>query len=327
MFTIVEFVTKPDDNHRAERVARGQLIKRVCGANAFPEVQELARGARFPNEGMWLGSPSRKLVRASSFRKKLLKFAKEKLASQPSFNRATRRKYGTLKQIYELAKTSNTGWGTKREDWQGIPISDEILKSRMFERFVRGECSDREFESSLNKWMSDPEEFSRIVYDYFGAENLMDAYFADHVSKIEAAVDLLAKHNAKARELNAAIILQRKKLSSMGVSAGVARKKLRQYTMPSTVFDDLEQSLERILGRGRARHFRHYCQELSKRPEMFKRSDAFDLMQMCYAYDCDLFRCDKAMADVFKKFEPFDGCLVGRFEELIPRIENKLSGL
>ena len=48
-----------------------------------------------------------------------------------------------------------------------------------------------------------------------------------------------------------------------------------------------------------------------------------DLFQMCYAYDCDLFRCDKDMANTFRKFEPFQGKLVGRFVEL----PNRIGGL
>lgn len=325
MFTIVEFVTKPDEKHRAERVARGELIKHVCGSNAFPDLQELARGARFPNGGMWIGSPSRKLVNASSFRRQLARVAKEELSNLPVLNRAARRKYGTIKQIYELANKLNTGWGRNRADWQGIPISNELLKSRLFERFVKGQCTDREFESSLNGWMSDPGEFSRIFYDYYGSENLMDAYFADHVSKIQGAVELLEKHNEMVAEHNAAVLLLRKELQALGMPAGKARQRLKRYELPATVFESIEVSLERVLGLGRARHFKHYCVELAKRPEMFKRSDVFDLMQMCYAYECDLFRCDKAMADVFKKFDPFSGRLVSRFEQLIHLIENRLS--
>ena len=46
-----------------------------------------------------------------------------------------------------------------------------------------------------------------------------------------------------------------------------------------------------------------------------------DLIQMCYAYDCDLFRCDKSMANTFRNFEPFQGKLVDRFSELPKRID------
>jgi hypothetical protein len=46
-----------------------------------------------------------------------------------------------------------------------------------------------------------------------------------------------------------------------------------------------------------------------------------DLMQFCYAYDVDLFRCDKAMAHIFRDYEPFRGKLVSSFFQLPEKIQ------
>ena len=50
-----------------------------------------------------------------------------------------------------------------------------------------------------------------------------------------------------------------------------------------------------------------------------------DLFQMCYAYDCNLYRCDKAMGNMFRDFEPFEGKLVSRFRELPDRVEELVA--
>ena len=49
--TIMEFITKPDAANRRERVRRGQLIKDICGPNAFPYPTAIPKGASFPNDG------------------------------------------------------------------------------------------------------------------------------------------------------------------------------------------------------------------------------------------------------------------------------------
>ena len=42
--TILEFITRPDAANRRERVRRGQLIKDICGPNAFPYPTAIPEG-------------------------------------------------------------------------------------------------------------------------------------------------------------------------------------------------------------------------------------------------------------------------------------------
>ena len=95
---------------------------------------------------------------------------------------------------------------------------------------------------------------------------------------------------------------------------------LDQFSVPEPNPETFDAKLEAVLGEGRVGHFRHYLGRVLKPGYAFKRSDVMDLMQMCYAYDCDLFRCDKAMANTFSDFPPFKGKLVSRFLELPDRI-------
>lgn len=101
----------------------------------------------------------------------------------------------------------------------------------------------------------------------------------------------------------------------------------KQFSLPEPNPEKTTAKLEAVVGKGRAGHFHHYLTRIMNPGYAFKRSDVMDLMQMCYAYECDFFRCDKAMANTFRDFEPFKGKLVRRFADLPNRIEVRLQEL
>ena len=109
------------------------------------------------------------------------------------------------------------------------------------------------------------------------------------------------------------------------IEAGLPRREVRKLTpkLPSleSMNSDIVHELERVFGTGRAGHFAHYLARFMKGQFAFERSDVMDLMQLTYAYDCDLLRCDTKMASVFKDFPPFKGKLVARFSDLPGRIK------
>ena len=123
----------------------------------------------------------------------------------------------------------------------------------------------------------------------------------------------ISKYNSKA-------IIDRKKLVSLGMSKQNARQMTKTQKIPALKLGEKMSELEQHVGKGRAGHVEIYFENSLKRGFKFRRSDIMDLMQLCYAYDCDLFRCDKAMEHNFKNYEPFRNKLVGRFTELPHRI-------
>ncbi|PIW31134.1 MAG: hypothetical protein COW30_00415 [Rhodospirillales bacterium CG15_BIG_FIL_POST_REV_8_21_14_020_66_15] len=321
--TVMEFITKPDVTNRPERVRRGQLIKDICGPNAFPYPSDISKGASFPNGGMWMFSAKEKAVTATKFRQGMHKILQEELAKVEGVNRKQRRELGRRNGMVELIRKINPTWGRKRSDWGDFPVSDELVESRILERFMKGECGDREFEARINDWLSDPAEFSRIVYDYADQPNLIDKWFGGATDEIEQAVITLQNAVNSLQEQNEKMRRDRTILIENGMGKSEARKLTKRLSLPEP--DTFGEKLEAILGKGRAGHFRHYLMQVLKSGHKFKRSDMMDLSQMCYAYDCDLFRCDKAMANTFRDYEPFNGKLVGRFEELPERIESLLE--
>ncbi len=325
--TIMEFITKPDMANRLERVQRGQLIKDLCGPNAFPYITDLAKGANFPNGGRWMFRRDEKVISAKRFRRQMHAMLVEQLAKAEGLNRSQRRQLGRKASMTELIRKNGSTWGRKRSDYAGFPVSDEIVESRILERFMKGQCSDAEFERRMNAWLSDPAEYSRIVYDYADHPNAITEYFGKPTDDIERLAGQIQEVVSSIQEMNAARISTRSTLVEAGIDKREARRLTKQFSLPHPDPSKLTARLESVVGKGRAGHFHHYFLRIMKPGYDFKRSDVMDLIQMCYAYECDLFRCDKAMADTFRDFEPLKDKLVGRFADLPNRISDRLQAL
>ena len=322
--TIVEFITRPTEKFRRERVRRGQLIKDICGPNAFPDLVGLSKGAQFPNNGQWISGRDGQLVKAKWFRRQMEKQFIEAMSEQTGLNRAERRRLKTRSGMRQIIRDHGASWGTKREHYGGVPVSDELIESGVLRRFMSGQCSDAEFEVSINRWFSDPAEFSRIFYDYAGKENLLDLFFGESLKSME---DAFNRMQSALREFDNWEIRNREvraKMLKMGFDRKSASKFTKKLKKPALDSSKLVRKVEQYIGEGNANHIGHYLQKSFRKDYSFKRSDFLDIMQMCYVPQCDLFRCDKAMASLYRDYEPFSGKLVAKFAELPERIETRL---
>lgn len=321
---MLEFITRPTDEFREERVRRGQLVKDICGRNAFPFFSDLKLGARFPNNGVWITGRDGKLMTAKWFRAQMEKKYLETLAEQRGLNRALRRRLKTPSAMRQLLRENTSTWGTKREDFKGLPVSDELIESGVLTRFLKGRCSDAEFEERINRWFSDPTEFSRIAYDYADKPNLLDEFIGPSLNKIEAALLQTQEATRNFDDLGKTIRAQRQKLIETGFDRRTARRITTPVGKPTLDPTDMVRMIEDQIGEGRAGHIGYYMLKASQKNYGFNRSDIMDIVQMCYVPDCDLFRCDEAMADLFRDYEPFAGKLVAKFTDLPALIESRL---
>lgn len=323
LFTILEFITRPDAENREERVRRGALVKSICGPNAFPNISEIVKGATFPNGGQWLFSKDHKIITANQFRRGLHKTFIRELPKYRALNRKQRRQLARKPAMEKWFRNNDSTFGQKRSDYGSIPVSNEIIESRVLERFLKGKCSDAEFEQRMNAWLTDPEEYSRIVYDYSDQPNVLDAHFGEAINAVEATVVASQEILNNVRQTNQTLLAAREKMVDAGSHRSQAKRLTRQFALPIPDFEPITKKLEESFGKGRAGHIGYYLAHLLKSNQKFKRSDVIDLLQLSYAYDCDLFRCDKAMANIFSSFQLFNGKLVGRFHEL-PGLISKL---
>jgi len=323
---MLEFITRPTEKFREERVRRGQLVKNICGPNAFPFFGDIQNGARFPNEGVWIsGWKGGKSITAKWFRKEMQTIFLEELRKHNGLSRVDRRRLKKPQALAQLFRENKMTWGEKREDYKGFPVSDEIVESGILDRFMKGQCSDAEFEDRMNRWLNDPAEYSRIVYDYADMPNMIAEFFGDGIDKFEAAFHQFQDSHQVFECLREGTRGIRQNLIELGVDKSKAKKITKPVKRAIVNPIEIVKKLEQTLGVGRAEHFGHYIAEITKPGYSFKRSDLMDIMQMCNVSECDLFRCDKAMANIFRGFAPFEGKLVGLFTELPQRIEILLA--
>ncbi|WP_147279087.1 hypothetical protein [Paracoccus versutus] len=169
-------------------------------------------------------------------------------------------------------------------------------------------------------------EYSRIIYDYADHPNAIK-FFGATTDKLEAAIDAIQRTVEATQARNSEILEERNRFINAGVDKATARRVTKQISLPQPDLKAFSAKLESVLPPGRTGHFLRYLARVIKPGYQFKRSDLMDLMQLCYAYDCDLFRCDKDMANTMRGYEPFNGKLVSRFSDLPDRINVTLSAL
>ncbi len=199
---MLEFITRPTDEFREERVRRGQLVKDICGWNAFPFYSDMKHGVRFPNDGFWMPSHAENSMSAKWFRNEMEKQFHNAIAEQSGLNRADRRRLKSPSEKRKFFREISLTFGLDREDFKGFPVSDEFIKSGVLSRFMRGQCSDAEFEETINRWLSDPAEFSRIAYDYADKPNLLDEFFGPSLSRLEDSFRELQEFSRRVDEFD-----------------------------------------------------------------------------------------------------------------------------
>lgn len=174
-----------------------------------------------------------KIVSAKSFKRDMHKALKDELAKIEGLNREQRRKFARETSFVDFMRRHNPTWGRKRSDYGNFPVSDEVVESRILERFMKGHCSDSEFEMRINAWLSDPAEFSRIAYDYADRPNMIESAFGKSTDEIERIVKTIQDTVASFKTLNDAQLRTRASLLEAGVNKSEARKLKKKIPSPA----------------------------------------------------------------------------------------------
>lgn len=325
--TMFEFVTKPTPEFYEERRARGALVKKICGKNAFPFITDLPKGLTYPNQGFWIFDPTDPPVKAKDFRNEIRKVFEEMIDKSTNLSdrdKKLRKKWGPAKTLRKMG-LAGTQFSKKIEKLGNILISEEIIKSKILERFVHGKCSDQEFENTMNWWLCDQEEFSTIYYKHANFDNMVKHIFGTSIEAIEKNVGNIVALCESIKKVNEENTRKKAQMIANGMTKREARGKVTRFEIQDFNEKQFIERLEENLGKGRCDHIGHYLNKIAKGAITYKSSDLLDLLQMCYAYDCDMFRCDTAMLGTFNDFEHFSGKLVRKFEDLPTLIKERIA--
>ncbi|KJZ21542.1 hypothetical protein [Tritonibacter mobilis] len=80
------------------------MIKDVCDPNAFPYITDLAKGAKFPNDGRWMFGQDERVVSAKQFKSQMHAMLVDELAKSEGLNRSQRRQLGRKASMTELIR-------------------------------------------------------------------------------------------------------------------------------------------------------------------------------------------------------------------------------
>jgi len=320
---VVEFLTKPAPEWLDERLARARLIKRVCGTNAFPYPTDLSQGRHFPNDGYWMPLSAFQDIYSTSFDSMLAKMAKVELKELP-VNRKARRRFLNKKFLFEFMAKNIPASGFQRAHFGPLPISDDFLRGRYLERYIRGEIDEKALKDALTRSFSDPEEFCRLFYIYKNEEDMAKKMFRSAqatIVNLEKEAEIFACSLSRMRQ-------QRDSARKALRQKGFPEQKVRALTrvkIPSPNNFDLDQKrLAKLFGEERLYHLNLYFRGVLSGKFKPCQSDFGDLFHFFYAYDCDIFRCDLKMKSIMDSCPAFQDKLVARFADLPETIDQRL---
>lgn len=324
-YHITEFITPPGQSKfLQDRQERGQLIKDICGAKAFPFITDIGDGARFPNDGFWIPRRSMPKINIHETMIKTVTRAINSLENKP--NRALRRRLKTMSGLREVIKSTRINLSPEDLEKNGLNTVHAQVLAKYFAQCIRGEISELAVQRKLYSWMNDPSEFAHLWYEFGGRDNALEEFIKkplavfgemiqNYIKTFNEYSEMVSGANSARRDLE-------KDLKEIGISkVEIAKILPSRQEIPKPAEWEVSTKIDTLLS-GRLRHFIHYTNKRFRGIGKFEENDLADLSHMIHAYDSDLFRCDRKMHNIFSDFHPFSGKLVCRLQELPERIEN-----
>ena len=293
---IFEFLQPAAPEYLADRRARAEFMKLLCGSNALPFVTDVIAGTAKIVPGVWL--PASILnSKTASFETQLQQYI---TTNAP--NRATRRRMsnGSVQRRAVAQKFKGNTHERQVRDTQGL--TDEFVAAAPTSRYVKGEISERQYNEALAKMLCDPTYF----FEKWFVEQRRDNPF--RLQTLKAGQDWITNIRAIAET--------REKHRAVRANASKARREffqtLRKSNLPDSVKAQIAQELpplpppltdEQLTLPGIPSSLR-YIECYMKHhisAQAAKINDFGDLMHLFYTPDVDLMRCDRAIYDAVRR--------------------------
>ncbi|MEI9410138.1 hypothetical protein [Mesorhizobium salmacidum] len=315
-----ELFRKYDAKHKPERLRIARFLKAVCQANAFPYLADLKSGAQFPNDGIWMPLSALESFSPKALKDNLWEGIRNGIAKDDRITRKLRRqlksKSGYLDLVRQLPYHE-----LKKSDFPNMPISDEILSGGYIQGYVNGTISANIVSRELTRWLSDPEAFIQIWYEYSEKDNPLENLIDKSYHKLSTAIENFKIQSQKVDEIYKSAkkahsdlhhTLHNSDFPKDFRSSIALPERPRKPKMPKA---DLK--LDEKFGVGRGGHFDHYFNALQNGRIDPAPSDFADLIHLIYLKDVDLIRCDRRMANLMKGCQSIDTTkIVGSLRDL-----------
>lgn len=322
---IFELFRKYDDKHKPERMRIARFLKTVCRSNAFPYLADLRSGATFPNNGIWMPLSALEFFSPKKLKDHLWSGIRTSIDKEDRLSRTLKRKLRSKSGYLDIARELPFR-ELKKSDFANIPVSEDLLLSGHIQGYFRGSVSANILSRELTRWVSDPESFIQLWYEYSGKENplekLVDNLFKNLMTsfenfKIQKQKVEEAYKAAKIAHSNIHRHLHNSDLPKELISSVKLPERPRKPQVP-----DANLRLDDKFGIGRGGHFDHYFNALRDGRISMAPSDFIDLVHLVYLKDVDLMRCDRRMANLMRNCPSIDSTkIVGSLRDLPAAIQ------
>ena len=328
---VFELLQRADPEHRANRLSRARLLSELCGLNAFPYPTDLGEGHRFSKEGLWQPRITLEDHEIEVVVDHFIRTVQQDPEATAHVRRiVTRRKY-----LRRWAEEYPERFGALAYKNWPVMFGPILVEDGTFGRYVAGAMSRDEANRKLWFFINDPASIYELWFEQCNWDSpIMER--RDNISaKFVTMLGELRGTMARTKDLRAEITGE---LNAMGDDAlsPDGRSQLLQLRKELGVFRDEISSPQqlcedvpiwkRLFGNESARLAAEilYAFERDKRP--IKDSDGIDFVHVMYLPHTDLWRGDRAFADLLKKHKvSFSERVVPTLLELPARIEAEIE--
>jgi hypothetical protein len=328
---VFELLQPADPVHRGNRLSRARLLSELCGLNAFPYPTDLGGGDRFSKEGLWqpritLDDHEIEIILAH-----FVQAVQHDAEASPHARRAvTKRKY-----LHRLAEEHPERFiALAGRNWP-VMFGRSLVEDGTFGRYVAEAMSRHEITRKLWFFINDPASIYELWFEHCNWDCLIMERRDNIAGKFVTMLRELRGTMARTSDLRTRITAELSATGDDALSPNGRQQLLQlrkdlasfreELTSPQQLCEDVP-IWKRLFGKESALLAAEilYAFEREKRP--IKDSDGIDFVHAMYLPHTDLWRGDRAFADLLKKHKvSFSERIVPTLLELPARIDAELA--
>ena len=305
---IFELLQRADPEHRENRLSRARLLTELCGQNAFPYPTDLGDGHRFSKEGLWQPRITLEDHEIEVILGHLIQAVQYDLEATPHVRRVVNNRKYFRRWAEEY---SECFVAIASRNWP-VMFGKSLVDDGTLGRYVAGQISRSEANRRLWFFINDPAS----IYEVWFEQCRWDCPIMERRDNI--ADKLVTMLGELRRTIASTGDLRKRITGELNVTAVEAlspdersqllrlRRDLKTFqeemSSPQQLFDDLPIWKD-LFGNDSALLATEilYAFERDKRP--IKQSDGIDFVHAMYLPHADLWRGDRAFADLLIKYK------------------------
>jgi hypothetical protein len=324
---IFEFLQRATPQYREDRLARANLLRELCGQNAFPHPIDLGQGHYFSKDGVWFPRAELALFDVETLIQNLINTAVRDL----QLRRGERRALSKRKHFVKWARDNpaRVRQLIAVQPW-AFPLGEGFIETGAFKRYLFGETTREEANGDILACFTDPMMMYVTWFEHLGRENPLAeiseqlankiiALLTDLRDQVDNNIPVLRTEIKKALSAHKHIPEAREKLVQLDREV---RKFSAETWSPHVLTEHTPGGWTKLVGEKSGLIAAQILYAFHKESRKIRRSDVIDLLHAMYLPYTDLWRGDRAFSDLLIKHKvDFSERVVTSLADLPKRIE------